>query len=67
VGFDDRETEPLVAVGCLSAVCGLAAPVVGPLIGWWWCLLLILPPVVLWAVLERVGGRGDQSPGGASP
>jgi hypothetical protein len=58
MAFDDRKTEPLIAVGCLSVICGLVAPVVGRLFGWWWSLLLFLPPVAIWVLLEYIW-RGE--------
>jgi hypothetical protein len=62
MGFDDRKTEPLIVVGCLSVFCGLAVAVVGRLFGVWWGLLSVAPPVVVWAALvwgwRREGRNG---------
>jgi len=52
MGFDDRKTEPLVVVGCLSVVCGLVAAVVGRLFGWGWAVAALAPPAVIWLWLE---------------
>jgi hypothetical protein len=60
MAFDDRKTEPLIAVGCLSILCGLVAPAVGRFFGWWWGLLLFVPPGVLWVLLEWVWRREDR-------
>ena len=57
VAFDDRKTEPLIVVGCLSAFCGLAAAVVGRLFGVWWGLLSAALPVVVWAALNWIWRR----------
>jgi hypothetical protein len=59
MGFDDRKTEPLIAVGCLSMLCGLLAPAAGRLFGWWG-LLLLLPPPAVWVLLEWVWLREDR-------
>jgi hypothetical protein len=60
MAFDDRKTEPLVAVGCLSVLCGLIVPVVNRLTGGWWGLLVFAPLVFVWAVLEWVWRREDR-------
>jgi len=60
MAFDDRKMEPLVAVGCLSVVCGLLAPVINRLAGGWWGLLLIVPPVAVWVLLEWAWRREDR-------
>jgi hypothetical protein len=33
-----KQTEPLMAVGCLSIICGWVAPVVGRSFSWQWSL-----------------------------
>ena len=60
MAFDGRRTEPLIAAGCLSLVCGLLAPVVNRLAGGWWGLLLFALPVVVWVLLEWVWRREDR-------
>jgi len=52
MAFDDRKTEPLIVVGCLSIICGLTVPVIGKLFGWWWSLPLFAVPIVVWLLLE---------------
>ena len=54
MGFDDSKTEPLIAVGCLSVICGLVAPIVIRF-GWWWSLLLLLP--VIWMMRDDIWRR----------
>jgi 4-amino-4-deoxy-L-arabinose transferase-like glycosyltransferase len=52
MGFDDRKTEPLVVVGCLALVCGLAAPAAWRLFGWGCGVAALATPVVIWLLLE---------------
>jgi hypothetical protein len=52
VAFDDRNTEPLIVVGCLMIICGVVAVVVYRRAGGWWCLLSFAVPVVIWGILQ---------------
>jgi hypothetical protein len=60
MGFDDRQTEPLVCVGCLAVLCGVLAPVLGKLFGWWAGALTLTPPIALLLVIEIVWRRERQ-------
>jgi hypothetical protein len=71
MGFDDTKTEPVIVVGCLAVICGLAAPAIGHLFGWWWSLALLAPPIVVWVLLgwawRLAFGEGDQANGEPDP
>jgi hypothetical protein len=60
MGFDDRKTEPMIAVGCISVVCGLAAAGVGRLFGWGWSVAVLAIPVMIWLWLEWGWRREDR-------
>jgi hypothetical protein len=59
MAFDDRNSEPLTVVGCLSIVIGLAAPVIGRFLGWWWSGLLLIPLILVCVVLWYILRHGD--------
>jgi hypothetical protein len=61
MGFDDRKTDPIVAVGCLSVVCGLLVPAINRLTGGWWGLLFVVPPFAVWGLLECVWRSEDRN------
>jgi hypothetical protein len=61
MAFDDRKTKPLIVVGCLAFLCGLAAPVASRLFGVGWSILAATPPVVVWVVLEWLWRREDRA------
>jgi hypothetical protein len=61
MAFDDRKTEPLIAVGCCTVVCGLAAAASWRFFGLSWGLALLAIPPVVWLVLESVWRREDRA------
>jgi hypothetical protein len=57
MAFDDRKTEPLTVIGCLSVVCALGVPLINRATGGWWGLLLLLAPAVGWLLSELLWRR----------
>jgi hypothetical protein len=56
----DCKTEPLVVVGCLSVVCGLAALVAGRLLGVGWTMHGCALPIMVLVALVRHSLREDR-------
>jgi hypothetical protein len=61
MAIDDRKTEPLIVVGGLALLCGLAASVAGRLFGLGWSILVAVLPAVVWLVLEWRWRREDRA------
>jgi hypothetical protein len=60
MAFDDRKTEPLIAIGCLTLVCGLSSAFQSRVLAspWSWSVMLI--PVVIGMILEDLAPRQSQ-------
>jgi hypothetical protein len=56
----DCKTEPLVVVGCLSVVCGLAALVAGRLLGVGWTIHGCAAPLLVLVAMESLWRREDR-------
>jgi hypothetical protein len=60
MGFDDRQTEPLIVVACLAVLCGCVAAPVGRSLGWGWGVATFGLPVVLCLLLTWLWRRTDR-------